>query len=53
VVVISNDHSVEDAVAALAAGAQIRSYSDLRQLRHWNWWWCVNSSSTTHAQPAG
>lgn len=35
VVVISNDHSVEDAVAALAAGAQdFVSYSDLRQLRH-------------------
>ncbi len=35
VVVISNDHSVEDAVAALAAGAQdFVSYDDLRHLRH-------------------
>ena len=35
VVVISNEHSVEDAVAALAAGAQdFVSYDDLRHLRH-------------------
>lgn len=35
VVVISNNHSVEDAVAALAAGAQdFVSYDDLRHLRH-------------------
>ena len=35
VVVISNNHSVEDAVAALAAGAQdFASYDDLRHLRH-------------------
>ncbi|MDE0852925.1 MAG: EAL domain-containing protein [Nevskia sp.] len=33
--VISNNHSVEDAVAALAAGAQdFVSYDDLRHLRH-------------------
>lgn len=35
VVVISKEHSVEDAVAALAAGAQdFVSYDDLRHLRH-------------------
>ncbi len=35
VVVISDNHSIEDAVAALAAGAQdFVSYEDLRHLRH-------------------